>query len=124
MILGKNVAIFEDGPEHIKKHKFEMNHQEMVNTADNWTKGVEGLHACQLFDRELTVVVRGTHEEDGRKYGIVRTILQGKVDDNYAQRTGLKLHSHSWDDDRGFSPLCNKHGTIPYSSGLCSFCEV
>ena len=113
--LGKNVSVLKDRNEHIKKHGFHMNVEEIVNLADRWTKGKQGLHVCYSAGNCFTIIIRGTYEENGKKYGIVRTIIDDEV---RTSETELPIVEHT-------DPIFCKHvGSMPYiQGGFCPWCN-
>jgi hypothetical protein len=124
--FGKYTVVSLDRPDHIKKHGLEFDLNSLVRTADIVSKGREGIHVFEdYFGSELTIVVRGIHEENGRKYGIVRTMWKGNAGTHVeCQRTGLPILNHgSIFNQFDTSPTCNVHGAIPYANGFCPWCE-
>lgn len=115
--LGDHVSVHEDRVEHIKKHGFNMNLNQIVELADKWTKGEEGVHVCNDHGKLITIVIRGKYTTQGKAYGIVRTIWDDGVGKGL-DRSGLQVISHF-----EVALTCEKHGAIPYAHGWCSICD-
>ncbi len=109
--LGEYVSVHEDRIEHLKKHGFNMNLDQIVELADKWTKGEEGVHVCDNNGKLITIVIRGKYEVGGRTYGKVRTMWDDGAGKK-TERNGLPIIPH-------FEAVltCEKHGAIPYAHG-------
>jgi len=120
--LGEHVSVHEDRVGHIRKHGFNLNLKEIVELADKWTRGEEGVHVCHGLGKVFAIVIRGKYETEGKIYGKVRTIWDDEVG-NRTERSGLPVVHHDQNESFGGVLTCEKQGTIPYAHGWCPVCD-
>lgn len=119
--LGNHVSVDLDRLNHIHKHGLKLDIEQIIKIADD-TKGIEGMHIFHNGNGEAfrTIVIRGTFQNEGKEYGIFRTMWVGNSGSNQKERNGLRIIDHYSQEEIG----CKIHGVIPYTNGLCPFCDL
>ena len=120
IVLGKFVSVAFDRPAHIlERHGIKKSIADIVKLAD-LTKGQDGVHVFDEHDVSAkTIVIRGRYFENGKEYGIFRTMWYGGLGSNAELRNGLPIISHITPNPA----VCEKHSLLPYVWGLCPFCD-
>ncbi len=116
-ILGKFVSISKRRAEELQRKGIPLDFQEMVDLADRFSKGVEGIHVIYRTKGILSWVVRGKDLADEREYSLIRTIWKGDAGIQ-EERSGLRVYRHR--DNLEYT--CRHIGFIPYAHGHCPFC--